>query len=1077
MTTLTLRLFSTLILVFIASYAGPVFTGPAEVIFTVNTLTDKPDLNIGDGVCDSDAAAGEQCTLRAAIMEANVKPASDTVFINLPSNANPYQLSIPPKDDDGDSSGDLNIKRNMTLSGELPAFGGSDISAGNEAIRIFRVHAGATVALEHILMRDGKGAVLNEGTLTLRNVRVSGSGFKVASPPPAIDNKGTLRVESSSIDNNFAGQHGAGLFNEGTLVIKNSTVSGNKATDGSGGGIYQKAGSAELYNVTLAFNEARDGDGKVVESGGGIFVEGGTLSLKNTVLAGNLDPMMAGDDCKGTVQSLGYNLIQEPKGCTITGETTGNILSKAPLLLPLADNSNPASSYKTPTHLPDTKGPVSPLIDVGSPDGCLGGEVQASAKETTSGDQRNFSRIEDGDGDGTKRCDIGSVEVGCGDSILEKPEQCDDGNKGDGDGCSALCLSEISVNANDDLIDADLNDGKCDADLNTAGDQCTLRAAIMEANVRAAKTAVFLPSGSYPLKLQGNEDAAKSGDIDVLKDLTLTGGDYFSPDVTVISGEALGGDRLFEIHPGATVSMQRLTLTRGGSGGITNKGTLTLTKVWVTDNSGGPSSRGIDNSGDLKLDSVSVTNNGSNVNPIGVDGGGILHLGPGTLTVVNSTISGNVQTGDGGGIYATAPVKLYNVTIANNTADVDKDNNGNGGGIALGQNGSVTLQNTIIAGNIDATNTDPGVVDPDCAGTLTSLGYNLIGKKSVNCTVADDKNLIGLDPLLESLFIDTMTHTPKAGSPAIDKGDPQGCKDDKGASLGKDQLGRAHRGPCDVGAVEFQGRCGDNFFQPGLGEQCDDGNLQDGDGCDALCKTEVCGDGKINNSGKEQCDNGAANSDTAKDACRKDCTKARCGDGVADSNEGCDDGNQVETDACRNSCVSATCGDGTVQASVEQCDAGGDNSDSVKDACRKNCTKARCGDTVIDTGEECDDGNLKDSDGCSASCKKEPAPSPAPEPVTKPVSPIVSPSPAPSPESASVCGNGAKEGVEECDDGNTTDGDGCSAICKTEAAGTPGGSIDSGAPGGTSGSPDGGSAQPASPAAESAGGCSCILVP
>ena len=31
-----------------------------------------------------------------------------------------------------------------------------------------------------------------------------------------------------------------------------------------------------------------------------------------------------------------------------------------------------------------------------------------------------------------------------------------------------------------------------------------------------------------------------------------------------------------------------------------------------------------------------------------------------------------------------------------------------------------------------------------------------------------------------------------------------------------------------------------------------------------------------------------------------------------------------------------------------------------------------------------------------------------------------------------VCGNGAREGTEECDDGNTVAGDGCSASCRTE---------------------------------------------
>jgi len=54
------------------------------------------------------------------------------------------------------------------------------------------------------------------------------------------------------------------------------------------------------------------------------------------------------------------------------------------------------------------------------------------------------------------------------------------------------------------------------------------------------------------------------------------------------------------------------------------------------------------------------------------------------------------------------------------------------------------------------------------------------------------------------------------------------------------------------------------------------------------CLPAHCGDGVIDTG--EQCDNGAKNSDTAPDACRKSCKVAYCGDGVKDSNEECDNG-------------------------------------------------------------------------------------------------------------------------------------------------------------------------------------------
>jgi len=50
-------------------------------------------------------------------------------------------------------------------------------------------------------------------------------------------------------------------------------------------------------------------------------------------------------------------------------------------------------------------------------------------------------------------------------------------------------------------------------------------------------------------------------------------------------------------------------------------------------------------------------------------------------------------------------------------------------------------------------------------------------------------------------------------------------------------------------------------------------------------------------------------------------TAGRCGDGVVQLGEECDDGNDVETDSC-NHCRLAACGDGVIQTGVEACDDG-----------------------------------------------------------------------------------------------------------------------------------------------------------
>jgi cysteine-rich repeat protein len=60
-----------------------------------------------------------------------------------------------------------------------------------------------------------------------------------------------------------------------------------------------------------------------------------------------------------------------------------------------------------------------------------------------------------------------------------------------------------------------------------------------------------------------------------------------------------------------------------------------------------------------------------------------------------------------------------------------------------------------------------------------------------------------------------------------------------------------------------------------LGEQCDDGNAVDGDGCDSNCTITVCGNG-IATIG-EICDDGNA---VNGDGCDSNCTITACGNGI-----------------------------------------------------------------------------------------------------------------------------------------------------------------------------------------------------
>lgn len=123
------------------------------------------------------------------------------------------------------------------------------------------------------------------------------------------------------------------------------------------------------------------------------------------------------------------------------------------------------------------------------------------------------------------------------------------------------------------------------------------------------------------------------------------------------------------------------------------------------------------------------------------------------------------------------------------------------------------------------------------------------------------------------------------------------------------------------------GDCGDGA--PGGAEECDDGGVNDGDGCSADCVEEI----------------GYGCSGTPS-VC-----ETICGDGVVIGAESCDDGNTAAGDGC------------SVDCSVES----GATCNGQPSVCNLDC-----GDGSIRGSEACDDGNESNGDGCSANCSIEP---------------------------------------------------------------------------------------------------------
>jgi len=182
--------------------------------------------------------------------------------------------------------------------------------------------------------------------------------------------------------------------------------------------------------------------------------------------------------------------------------------------------------------------------------------------------------------------------------------------------------------------------------------------------------------------------------------------------------------------------------------------------------------------------------------------------------------------------------------------------------------------------------------------------------------------------------------------------------------------------------------CGDGHVDPDedeeKNEECDDGNLENGDGCNSVCKNEFCGD-NLKNNNDEVCDGDVQDCTiegyTGTQSCLADCTgyetacttTLNCGDGIQqDPPENCDDGEALngQPNRCNAACTGITgsvCVNG-VPEEGEECD---DGNDVETDTCSNTCQITSCGDSVVQNpngggvAEVCDDGI---NDGSYGSC-------------------------------------------------------------------------------------------------------------
>ena len=288
------------------------------------------------------------------------------------------------------TNGGLTIGSDLTIVGS----GANLLTIDGGGTNVVLTVSGGNVSVSGLTFAHGTTGVVNtNASLTLSNCFITGNAIRGL----VNGTNGTMVLIGCTVASNLLTTslavtgHGAGINNAASssvMALTNCTVSDNllvatvDANIFSGAGV-ANSGSLIIMDSTITGNSLSNSLGGGNLRCGGIW---GNATIGNSIVAGNSDKLGM-PDWVGSALSLGYNLIGSTNGSTgwgtndLVGSTTSLL---DPKLGPLQNNGGP-----TPTH---ALLPNSPAIDQGS----SGVAVQQNSGPYTTGgpdDWQSFTAL------------------------------------------------------------------------------------------------------------------------------------------------------------------------------------------------------------------------------------------------------------------------------------------------------------------------------------------------------------------------------------------------------------------------------------------------------------------------------------------------------------------------------------------------------------------------------------------------------------------------------------------------------------------------------------------------------------